>query len=450
MTEPRTLVGPKPSFLAGNLPEYGRDQLAAMVHWSRDYGDVVPLRFGPRRAFLVRDPALIEELLVRRQREFRKSDSIKRLAPVVGQGLFSSDGEFWLRRRRLAQPAFHRDRIATYGGVMVDHAERTIEGWRHGEVRDIWDEMKALTLRVAVKTLFDSEVTREVQAIGRALNVTSAHLQTRLDSLRFFIPDWIPTPGNRRMWRAIRTIEEIIYAIIAERRRTGVDTGDLLSTLLAARDDDGRPMTDRQLRDEVMTLMVAGHETTSSTLTWSWILLSQHPEVEAALRDAADRAGGPPTVADIPALGYIEHVVYEVLRLYPPAYATSRQALRDVDIGGARIKRGDIVIASQWALQRDPRFFDAPDDFRPERWADGLAKRLPRGVYFPFGMGPRQCIGASFAMMEAVLVLARIAQSFRLRLEPGPAIEPVTKVALRPNRPVPMRIEARSEARVAA
>lgn len=439
------IAGPPPRFLIGNLSEFNRDQLGSMMRWSRDYGAVVPLRFGPLPAYLVTDPALVEQVLVDEHRSFRKPAAVRRLGPVVGRGIFSSDGDFWRRQRRLVQPAFHHDRIRTYGSVMVRYAEEMAAGWQDGEVRDIHAEMTGLTLRIVAKALFDAEVVSDVATVGAALATTSAHLQTRLDSLLFFLPDRVPTPGNRRMWRAIRSIDEVIERVVAERRASGKDRGDLLSMLLAARDETGQPMPERQLRDELMTIMVAGHETTAVTLSWAWYLLSQHPETEAALSVELDRvlAGRAPGTDDYAQLIWAEHVIYEVLRLYPPAYGIGREAIVDVELGGHRVRKGSVVLTSPWAMHRDPRWFDEPDAFQPERWADGLARRLRRGVYFPFGAGPRQCVGAGFAMIEAVLVLAAVARRWRLRLEPGQSVEPIAAVALRPSGPIRMRLEQR-------
>jgi len=270
--------------LLGHLPEFGRDQLGSLTTWSREYGDVVPLRFGPIRAVLLSDPSAIEEVLVRQARAFRKTPALQVLAPVLGNGLFISEGDFWLRQRRLAQPAFHRDRIAGYGETMVRFAEETTRGWSNGEVRDLRTEMVGLTLRIVAKTLFDSEVDGDIATLHRGMQITSAHFQGRLNSLLFLIPYWVPTPGNRRMHTAVLNLEAIVYRIIAERRSDPRDRGDLLSVLLAAQAEDGSRMTDRQLRDELLTLLVAGHDTTALTLTWAWYLLARNPEIDRTMR----------------------------------------------------------------------------------------------------------------------------------------------------------------------
>lgn len=429
--------GPKGHLLTGNLPEMAADWLVSLTGYARAYGDFVPLRFGPLQFVLVSDPAAIEEVLTTKNHLFVKGAGERRLGSLIGHGLLISEGDFWRRQRRLMQPAFHRDRIAAYAGVMAAYAGQMVDSWHDGDVHPIRHEMMAVTLKVVCKALFDMDMAGSVETVGEALDVVIRHFDDRFASLLFLLPDQVPTPENRRYRRAVQRLDEIVDRIIEERRAQGVDRGDLLSMLLQVQDEDGSRMTDRQLRDEVLTLVLAGHETTALALTWALYLLAQHPQVEARLHAELDAAlGGPggrlPGLADLPQLPYTQRVIDETLRLYPPASLIERDALADCVIGGYRIKKGTTLVISQWVVHRDPRFFEQPETFDPDRWANGRAKHLPRYAYFPFGGGQRICIGASFAMMEAVIILATIAQRYRLTLEPGQVVVPHVAITLRP------------------
>ena len=317
---------------------------------------------------------------------------------------------------------------------MIAYTERALADWREGQVVDIHAEMMTLTQAIVAKTLFDADVSDQAHAALDAANVLAEDLGARLRSLRL-LPHWVPTPANLRSGRAIRRLDQVVYRIIAARRSGGEDRGDLLSILLHAQDaDDGTRMTDRQVRDEVMTLFMAGHETTAVALSWTWYLLAQHPEVDARLADElqAVLGGRAPSLADLPNLTYTERVVTESMRLYPPAYGMGRQATRPTEVAGVPVARDVIVIIPTWVVHRDARWFDEPEAFRPERWAEDRVRPLPRYAYFPFGGGPRQCIGNAFAMMEAVLLLATIAQRFRLELVPGQRVTPAPHMTLRP------------------
>jgi cytochrome P450 len=296
-----------------------------------------------------------------------------------------------------------------------------------------------LTLAIAAKTLFNAEVGSDAQAIAHAMEVMQNNFIERFNSL-LPLPIWVPTPANLRARRAAKQLDDVIYRIIRERRQSPADQGDLLSLLLHARDeDDGSRMTDRQLRDEAMTLFLAGHETTALTLSWAWYLVAQHPEVEERLWAELDSvlAGRTPTVDDWPRLKFTEMIALESMRLYPPAYTIGREALADCAIGGYRVPRGTTVLMPQWVVQRDPRFYDEPEQFRPERWGQERTRSMPKFAYFPFGGGPRVCIGQQFAMMEMVLILATIAQKFRFRLQPGAVVTPVPTFTLRPAAGIP-------------
>ena len=419
------------------------------VACAREYGDVVPVRLGPRRALLIYHPDAIEDVLVTRSRDFIKSPGVRLLSWLLGEGLLLSEGELWLRQRRLVQPAFHRERLAAYGEVMTAYTARQVADWKDGDVRDVHAEMMALTQAIVAKTLFDADIgdKDESDAIGQASNVLIEDFGARLVSLlQQIIPRWVPTPANLRTRRAIRRLDEVVYRMIAARRRSDEDRGDLLSILLHAQDaDDGSRMTNRQVRDEVMTLFMAGHETTAVALSWTWYLLAHHPEVDAKLAEELRAVVGDrtPAVTDVPHLTYAAMVITESMRLYPPAYAMGRQAVKPTEVAGHPVAPGLIVILPTWVVHRDPRWWKEPEVFRPERWADDLARRQPRFAYFPFGGGPHQCIGNGFATMEAILLLATIARRFRLTMVPGQRVTPTPYVTLRPEPGPRMRLARR-------
>jgi cytochrome P450 len=427
--------GPKGHWLTGHLRPFQRDRLGYLTDCARQYGDMVELRLGPMRVRVLNHPDLIEEVLVTKSRHFIKHGPLRQARPSLGNGLLTSEGDFWRRQRKLAQPAFHRDRVAAYAAVMVEAAGRMIDGWADGQARDVQEDMMRVTLEIVAKCLFDADVSGDAADASAAME-TLIHCFTRRVDSWIKLPMRFPTPSNLRFARAFDRLDRIIFAIIADRRASGVDRGDLLSLLLQAQDeDDGRRMTDRQLRDEAMTLFMAGHETTANTLAWTWMLLSQNPAAEARLHAELDAVlgGRAPTFADLPRLTYADQVITEALRVYPTVWLLGREAIEPCTIGGRRVPVGLTLWMSQWVLHRDPRFFDDPESFRPERWADGLARRIPRYAYFPFGGGPRICIGNSFAQMEAVLLLATIARRYKITLTPGTVVRPFPTMTLRPD-----------------
>lgn len=426
--------GPKGHFLLGNLPELKHDRLGFFTTCARRYGDVVSLRLVRRQAFLLSHPDDIGHVLLDNHRNFIKHRAFWRhTTALLGQGLLTSEGDFWRRQRHLAAPAFHTERIAAYGAIMVDYTEKLLTHWQAGEVRNVHQDMQALTMRVAAKTLFDADLESEVATVRNAFEATIQEVDKRWVR-PIYIPDTIPLPSTLRYLRGIRQLEKLIYRLIEERRQSGEDRGDLLSMLLQARDEAGQPMPEKQVRDEVMTLLLAGHETTALTLSWGWYLLSCHPEAEARLLTELDTVlgGRAPTMADLNRLPYTEAVVLETLRLFPPAWGMGREVVAACEIGGYPIPAGATIYIIQWALHRDPRYFERPEEFIPERWLDGLSQRLPRYAFLPFGGGPRTCIGNRFALMEARLILATIAQRFRLLRSSGQPIKPVPSITLRP------------------
>jgi len=408
-----------------------------------EYGDIAGLRALNFKTIFINHPDLIEEVLVTNARKYSKGRVLRANRHVFGEGLLTSEGDFWLRQRRLAQPAFHRVRIASYAGTMVEYTQRMLDGWRGGEERDAHQEMMRLTLQIVGKTLFDADVERDAQEVGKSLELL---LEIGANFRRtIFVPHWLPTPANLRVKREVAQIEKILYRIIGERRASGRDAGDLLSMLLSAQDEDGSRMTDRQLRDEAITLFLAGHETTACTLSWTWWLLAQNPAAEAKLHAELDAVLGDraPSLDDLPRLAYTGHVITESLRLYPAAWGMARLAVEDHEIAGYPVRKGMGVAMAQWVVHRDPRWYDAPEEFRPERWEGDLMKRLSRFAYFPFGGGPRQCIGNAFALMEATLILATIARKFRLRLVANHLVAPLASITLRPRHGVRVTLESR-------
>lgn len=438
--------GPKGSLIMGVMREFNRDTLGFVTR-CRDYGDVVHTRFLYVHAYFLYNPSDIESLLTTNAKSYIKAGSLRSpfFQKLVGNGLVTSEGDFWRRQRRLAQPAFHRQRISSYGEVMVQYAERAMARWKDGENRDIARDMTRLALEIVVKTLFNADVSREADRIGQILTTLVKPFASQA-TLKWILDNRLPTPAHRRYFNAVDEIDRIVLRIIAERRASGRDEGDLLSMLLEAQDEDGTQMNDTQLRDEVMTLFLAGHETTALTLSWSWYLLAMHPEVERKFHAELDEVlgGRAPSVADLPRLKFTEMIVKESMRLYPPAYAIGREAIEDTEIGGFAVPKGTQVYAFQWVTQRDSRYFDEPNAFKPERWGDASVEQIPKYAYFPFGGGPRQCIGNYFAMMEIMLTLATIGQRFRFALDPAHEVELLPVLSLRPKNGIRVITQKRS------
>ena len=447
MTPPVRPPGPKGHFLLGNLPELGSDILGLFTKCAREHGDVAYLRLAGWPAFVLSNPAHIEQVLVTEHRNFIKHRFFWRhVRGIFGNGLLTSEGDFWLRQRRLAQPSFHRDRVASYGDTMVRYTERMLDAWEDGETRDVHHELMRLTLLIVAKVLFDADVAREVELIGSALDDAMKEIAARFQR-PFLIPDAIPIPGNLRYRSAVRRLDSVVHRIIDDHRQHG-GREDLLGLLMEARDDDGQAMSDVQLRDEAITILLAGHETTALALSWTFYLLSQHPRAMQQLQDELDDvlAGRPPGVTDLSRLRFTEMVVTEGMRLYPPAYALGREAVNDCTIAGYDVRAGTSIFISSWVVHRDPRWFDCPEEFLPERWAGNAAQRLPRFAYFPFGGGPRICIGNRFAMMEAVLLLACIAKRFRLVLNDAKGVAIFPSITLRPANGLSMTLRRRRSA----
>jgi cytochrome P450 len=412
----------------------GRSPLKFFADLVRQYGEVVHFKASGEHMYLVTNPRHVRDILVTHQRNFRKGRGLERSKGLLGEGLLTSEGDTHLRQRRLMQPTFHKDRIATYASVMTEYADRAVNRWSDGATIDVAEDMMRLTLNVVGKTLFDADVESQARDVGIALAAVMGSFWIRMLPFADTI-ERLPLPALRRAREARATLDRIIYRMITERRQTPADRGDLLSMLLLARDeeDNGRGMSDEQVRDEALTIFLAGHETTANALSWTWYLLSQSPDVEARLHEEVDAvlAGRRPGLKDIAALGFVEKIVTEAMRLYPPAWIIGRRAIDAFSLDAYSIPAGSLVAVSPYLTQRDARYFPDPERFDPDRWTPEFKAALPPFAYFPFGGGTRRCIGESFAWMELVLVVSTIAQKWRLRLVPGHRVVPQPVVTLR-------------------
>lgn len=454
--------GPKHLPLIGALPQFRRMAPAYLEQISREYGDIVFLRVGRQRIYFLNHPDLIRDVLVTHQSKFKKSRMLEKARIILGDGLLTSEGAFHRQQRRLVQPAFYRDRLIGYGRTMTARASSAADRWQPGQPLDISIEMAHLTLDIVSRTLFSTGIEGQMGTVTRAMEEVLGVFETVLNPFSDLL-EKLPLPKVRRFHHAREQLDRIIYGIINERRASGEDTGDLLSMLLLAQNDEDdedvgkdrvshRRMTDTQVRDEALTLFVAGHETTANLMTWTWYLLSQNPEAEARLHAELNEVlgGRPPEFADLPKLPYTDAVIAESLRLYPPGWAIGRRALEDYpvrDTAGNEyvVPARAIVLVSQWVSHRDPRWFPDPLTFQPERWLDAeFTAGLPKFAYFPFGGGTRVCIGERFAKMEAALILATIAQRWQFRTAPGFTPEPRAVITLRTRNGMHMLAEQRA------
>jgi cytochrome P450 len=433
-----TPPGPRGHALVGSLPELRADRLSFLSRTALQYGDVVNYRIATFHLMQVSHPDGIQRVLQENHRNYTKdSPTLREFRRVLGNGLFTSEGAFWLRQRRLMQPAFHRQRIAALGEMMVNATQAMLEGWQSaslsGQPLDISREMMALTLEIACRALFSADIQLHVQEIGRAVTDVVEQVVFRFDHPFYPSPPF-PTPRNRRYQAAMQSLDHIAYELIRKRRRQPVEGGDLLSLLIEMRDEEtGQGMTDQELRDEVVTLLIAGHETTATALSWTFYLLSQNPPARQRLRQELDLvlAGRLPSTADLPSLPYARMVIDESMRLYPPAWVTERIAEADDEICGYKIPAGTVMVVSPYVMQRHPAYWENPGSFDPERFLPERSAGRPRYAYFPFGGGPRMCIGNSLALTEAQLVLATVVQHCQLELATEPPVEPLPLVILR-------------------
>jgi cytochrome P450 len=447
----KTPPGPPGHFLLGHLPEIRRGPLQFLERLAREYGDIARFRFLNNEGYLLNNPEYIRHVLVENNRNYNKqSFDYQILKPIVGNGLLTSDGDFWLRQRRLIQPSFHKQRIRNFGSIMVESTLEMLERWdrRDQKELDISFEMMRLTLTIVGRALFSKDIGQEADVVGEAFSYANEYITNRTRTPLPLPLSW-PTPSNRRFQKAKRDLDAVVLEMITERRSTknqAEQPADLLDMLLRARDEhSGEGMTDSQLQDEVMTLMLAGHETTANALTWTWYLLSQNPSAEARLHAELDEvlAGRPPSVDDISSLPYTSMVVQESMRLYPPAWIIGRNVVSDDVIGGYRIPAGSTVEMSPYLMHRHPSFWKDPERFDPERFTPEASEKRPAFAYFPFGGGPRLCIGRDFAMLEARLILAAVASKYKLTLSPGHPVELDPEITLRPKFGMKMKLAAK-------
>lgn len=409
-----------------------------------EYGDVWHNLSGEIHQYSIANPGMIHEILVKQAHLFVKGPVYTSekggLARFMGQGLVTSNGEFWKRQRRLVAPAFHTRRVTAYADTMVDYALNRIDTWQDGAILDIDDEMMQLTLLIVGRTLFDADTSTTVNQFKRAVDVVQ-----KASNTASLLPYWVPTPLRIRSYLANKTLDEIVYKFIDERRASGEDRGDLLSMLLLSEDENGERMSDKEARDEAVTLILAGHETTANALNWTWWLLAQYPEVEAKLHRELDKVlrGRPPSLADLRNLPYADMVIKESMRLMPPVWNISRMNWEATEVMGYTFPPGTGSQILIYCVHRNPEIWDKPNEFIPERWAEDRIEDIPKYAYLPFGGGPRVCIGNSFAAMEANLLLATIAQRFRLQLIEGVEIVPQPFITMFPRDGLPMRLELR-------
>lgn len=424
---------------------FGGDQLDALLGLYRRFGSTFRVTVNGEDMLIFTRPEHIRAVLVEQASAFHKdadyTDKQRGLARFVGEGLLTSDGAKWKKQRKLVAPAFHTRRIANYADTMTDYTSDHIAGWRDGETRDMAQETSALTLRIVGKTLFDVDASGEK---ARPILV-AMHAIQESQSAFTLVPEWFPTPTNIRKRRSIQALDRLVFGMIAERQADSTDRGDLLSMLVSARDEDGSPMDDRQIRDEAVTLFLAGHETTANTLNWTLMLLAQNPHIEAALREELDRVldGRAPTLADLDSLVYTEQVIKESMRLYPPAWVVGRVAVEDTVIGDYNVAKGTRASVVTYITHRDPALWDSPDTFDPTRFTPEREATIPRYAYLPFGGGPRVCIGNHFAMMEAKLLLAGITSRWSARLPQNHTVEKLPRITLNPKNGMPMILTKR-------
>ncbi|GAB4207713.1 MAG: cytochrome P450 [Roseiflexaceae bacterium] len=445
----RIAPGPRGNLLLGALPELGSDPLAFLERITRTYGDIVRYRLLHMQVHLLNHPDHIRHVLQEHQRNYTKElFDYDMLRWITGNGLVTSEGSFWLRQRRLAQPAFHRQRIAALGEQISAAAADLLERWDdlpEGQSVDVQDAMMRVTLRVVGEALFGTDVSQQADQVSAAFSTLTRNLMRRFQELGV-LPPILPTKRDREFRAARAQLDRVVFQIIEQRRRSGEDRGDLLSLLMQARDQEtGEQMDDRQLRDEVATLLLAGHETTATTLTWAFHLLGTNPAVEARLHAELDTVlgGRLPGMDDLPQLPYTRMVIDETMRLYPPVPTMSRKAVAEDMIGGYRIPANSAVIISPYTMQRHPAFWPEPERFDPERFSPERSAGRPRFAYFPFSGGPRQCIGNTFALAEAQIILAALAQHYRLRPTAGRRVESELMLTLRPRGGLPMLLERR-------
>ena len=439
--------GPKTPYPGAHLVSLAKDPIGFVSSLPGPYGDLVYFPMAGKPTFLLNDPELIKEVFVTQYRNFTKGSGLIRLKAILGEGLITSEGDFHQRQRRLAQPAFHKQRISAYGDVMSHHAQKARDRWQEGQVLDVELEMSRITMAIVGKTLLNADVEDESQEISDAVNAIRERFSIAVFPFMGLV-DKLPLPHNLRFNKSKKRLDDIIYRMIGERRASGKDHGDLLSMLLMAQDTEGdhSGMTDLQVRDEAMTIFLAGYETITNTLTWTWYLLSEHPEIEKKLHEELDRVleGRLPGMEDLMKMPYLNKILTESMRLYPAAWMVARESVEECQIGGYRIPPGSVLFMCPFVTHRHPKYYKDPEKFDPDRWTPQFREALPRLAYYTFGAGPRQCIGEAYAMMEGALLIAAIAQKWKLKMTPNHPVKIQANVTIRPKYGMPMQLEKRA------
>jgi cytochrome P450 len=441
--------GPKTDYPLQHLFSLSKDPIGFISKLSRTSEKIIYFPMGGRPTYILNHPDLIQEVLATQHQNFTKGSGLIRLKQILGDGLITSEDPLHLRQRRLSQPAFHRQRIAAYGAVMSDVAYKARERWQEGQTMDIEPETARITMAIVGKTLLNADVEGEAPEIAQAVDTMRERFHIAVFPGMQLL-DKLPLPHNFRFNKARKRLNDTIYRMIKDRRDSGADQGDLLSMLILARDTEGDKggMTDLQVRDEAMTIFLAGYETITNTLTWTWYLLSQHPEVEKKFHEELDQAlaGKVPTMEDLAKLPYTQMILTEAMRLYPAAWMIAREPLDECQIGGYTIPANSILFMCPYAIQRLPEYYPDPEKFDPERWAGKAKDSRPRFAYFPFGGGPRQCIGEPYALMEGALIMATLAQKWKFKMKEGHPVAIQANVTIRPKYGMPMVLENRAHA----
>lgn len=438
--------GPKGLPLLGSSYHYFTDILGFLTHMRKTYGEIAFFRLGKRNIYMVSDPEIVKDVLVTNNKNFSKSRALKRAKMVVGEGLLTSEAEVHLKHRRMIQPVFLQRRISKYASVMSEHSHRISEKWHDGQILDMHKEMMKLTFSIVVKTLFNSDIEKDPDEIGAALTDVMKQFTRLVFPFSEYL-DKLPLPGVKKCNDALASLDRTIYEFISERRGNEDKYDDLLSLLLSVRSEDSESegFSDQQIRDEAITLFIAGQETTANSLSWSLYLISRHPGIDVRLHEEISSvlSGRLPSMDDYNKLQYTRMVFTEAMRLYPPAWTVVRRALSDYHLKDYIVPQGDDIFMSQYVIQRDPKYYPEPLEFRPERWENDYMKTIPKFAYYPFGGGPRLCIGEGFAWMEGVLVLAIILQNWKMNLVDNKPVKPDPLITLRPKGGLKMRLEKR-------
>jgi cytochrome P450 len=439
--------GPRDLPVLGNTHRYSRDPFSFIETLTRSYNGLSTFALGPERTYLVTDPTDIERVLVSEASRFRKAQTMRTgsIDDLLGDGLLMSGGEFWQRQRRRAQPAFAPGRVANFGEEIAGYAETMLDGWNEGDVVAIDPAMARITVKVIVSVMFGTELDdRTTETVQNNLEPLGKMFEPK--PAQFLLPEWVPTPERVEFERAVANLEGVLDSLVRERRGTEDGGMDLLSILLRAQ-GEVEEVTEELLRDELMTMLLAGHDTTALSLTYTWYLLAQHPDIERRVHDEIDDVLGdePPTAGDVRDLDLTERVIQEAMRLYPPVYTIFREPSEDVRLGGYEVPEGSLVMLPQWGVHRDPRWYDDPETFNPDRWTNDRVSDRPNYAYFPFGGGPRHCIGKHLSMLEAQMILATVAQNYRLRLAPEQSAELdfAPSLTMHPSEPIRMEVQRR-------